>query len=147
MTQPVGIGAAKGRGGEAAAFTWQPLNDALRTRVRHRDSRKEGPSRAVASRRPSRADKKVNGRKHHLVVDTLGMVAAVVQAAPIQDRTEPPGKTWSSTGMRNSPPPISPAAAPTTVPKTKQGALFRQTRKSQSGRTRNGDDRSDPPSR
>ncbi len=41
---------------------------------------------AFASRRPSRADKKVNGRKHHLVVDTLGMVAAVVQAAHIQDR-------------------------------------------------------------
>lgn len=35
------------RGGEAAAFTWQQLNDALRTRVRHRDKRKKSPSMTI----------------------------------------------------------------------------------------------------
>src|SRR4051812_5725309 len=78
--------------------TWAKVNDALRTQVRHRDQRKKSPSLAIIDSqsvktteqggpRGKDAHKKVNGRKRHLVVDTLGMVvAAVVHSAGIQDR-------------------------------------------------------------
>ena len=78
--------------------TWAELNDALRTQVRHRDGRKTSPSLGIIDSQSVKtteqggphgkdAFKKVNGRKRHLVVDTLGMVvAAVVHSAGIQDR-------------------------------------------------------------
>src|SRR6478672_5664715 len=78
--------------------TWAKLNDALRTQVRHKDRRKKSPSMGIIDSRSVKtterggphgkdAHKKVNGRKRHLVVDTMGMVvAAVVHSADIQDR-------------------------------------------------------------
>ena len=78
--------------------TWQRINDALRTQIRHRDQREKSPSMVIIDTQsvkttetggPRGKDphKRVNGRKRHLVVDTLGMVvAAVVHSAGIQDR-------------------------------------------------------------
>jgi putative transposase len=78
--------------------TWSKINDALRTQVRHKNQRKTSPSMGIIDSQSVKtterggphgidAHKKVNGRKRHLVVDTLGMVvAAVVHSAGIQDR-------------------------------------------------------------
>jgi putative transposase len=78
--------------------TWSRINDSLRTQVRHKDKRKKSPSLGIIDSQSVKtterggphgidAHKKVNGRKRHLVVDTLGMVvAAVVHSAGIQDR-------------------------------------------------------------
>jgi putative transposase len=78
--------------------TWAKINDALRTQVRHKNKRKKSPSMGIIDSQSVKtteqggphgkdAFKKVNGRKRHLVVDTLGMVlAAVVHSAGIQDR-------------------------------------------------------------
>jgi len=78
--------------------TWAKVNDVLRTRVRHRAGREKSPSMGIIDSqsvktteqggpRGKDAFKKVNGRKRHLVIDTLGMVvAAVVHSAGIQDR-------------------------------------------------------------
>jgi putative transposase len=78
--------------------TWAKLNDTLRTQVRHRAGRKASPSMGIIDSQSVKtteqggphgkdAFKKVNGRKRHLVVDTLGMVvAAAVHSAGIQDR-------------------------------------------------------------
>jgi putative transposase len=78
--------------------TWSKINDALRTQVRHKNKRKKSPSMGIIDSqsvktteqggpRGKDAFKKVNGRKRHLVVDTLGLVvAAVVHSAGIQDR-------------------------------------------------------------
>jgi len=78
--------------------TWSKINDALRTQVRHRQQRKKSPSMGIIDSQSVKtteqggphgvdAHKKVNGRKRHLVVDTLGLImAAVVHSAGIQDR-------------------------------------------------------------
>jgi putative transposase len=78
--------------------TWSKINDALRTQVRHNHQRKKSPSMGIIDSQSVKtteqggphgidAHKKVNGRKRHLVVDTLGMImAAVVHSAGIQDR-------------------------------------------------------------
>jgi putative transposase len=78
--------------------TWSRINDALRAQVRHKEKRKEGPSLGIIDTQSVKtterggphgkdAHKMVNGRKRHVVVDTLGMVvAAVVHSAGIQDR-------------------------------------------------------------
>ena len=78
--------------------TWSKINDALRTQVRRRNQRSKSPSMGIIDSQSVKtteqggphgidAHKKVNGRKRHLVVDTLGMVmAAVVHSAGIQDR-------------------------------------------------------------
>jgi putative transposase len=75
--------------------TWAKIEDALRGQVRRRDGRAKSPSigiidsQSVKTTEPGGphgkdAFKKVNGRKRHLVVDTLGMVmAAVVYSAGI----------------------------------------------------------------
>jgi putative transposase len=78
--------------------TWSEVNDALRAQVRHKEGRPKSPSMGIIDSQSVKtterggphgkdAHKKVNGRKRHLVVDTLGMVAAaVVHSAGIQDR-------------------------------------------------------------
>src|SRR5512142_2893330 len=78
--------------------TWPRINDTRRTQVRHKHKRKKSPSMAIIDSQsvktteqggPRGKDphKRINGRKRHLVVDTLGLVvAAVVHSAGIQDR-------------------------------------------------------------
>jgi len=77
--------------------TWQKIHDSLRDRLRRQEGRKTSPSAAVidsqtvkttevGGERGYDAGKKVNGRKRHLVVDTLGLIlAVVVHAANVQD--------------------------------------------------------------
>jgi putative transposase len=78
--------------------TWAKINDALRTQVRHRAKRPKSPSLTIIDTqsvktteqggpRGKEPHKKVNGRTRHLVVDTFGLVVAVVvHSAGIQDR-------------------------------------------------------------
>ena len=78
--------------------TWSRINDALRTQVRHKAGRPKSPSMGIIDSQSVKtteqggphgidAHKKVNGRKRHVMVDTMGMVmAAVVHSAGIQDR-------------------------------------------------------------
>ena len=76
---------------------WERIHDALRPKVRELEGREPTPSAAVIQ--PERegprkggprgydAGKKVKGRKRHIVVDTIGLLlAVVVHAADIQDR-------------------------------------------------------------
>jgi putative transposase len=77
---------------------WRRMHDTLRARVRRRDRRHKHPtagvldsqsvkSTAVAGIRGYDKGKNVNGRKRHLLVDTLGLLlAVVVTAASVQDR-------------------------------------------------------------
>ena len=77
--------------------TWQKIHDSLRDAVRRQDGRKTSPSAAiidsqtvktteVGGERGYDAGKKINGRKRHIVVDTMGLIlAVVVHAANIQD--------------------------------------------------------------
>jgi putative transposase len=78
--------------------TWQRLNDTLRDQVRRRAKRKRSPSLAIIDTQSTEtteqggprgkdAFKRVSGRKRHLIVDTLGLILAlVVHSAGIQDR-------------------------------------------------------------
>jgi putative transposase len=78
--------------------TWARINDALRDRVRRRAGRQKSPSMGIIDSQSVKtteqggphgkdAHKKVNGRKRHIVVDTLGLVmAAAVHPADVQDR-------------------------------------------------------------
>lgn len=84
---------------EAAGVTQQVL-DGLRDRVRLREGRTAEPSAGIidsqsvraaetvpATSRGYDAGKKVNGRKRHIAVDTLGLLLCVlVTAASVQDR-------------------------------------------------------------
>ncbi|MGW5365310.1 IS5 family transposase, partial [Actinopolymorpha pittospori] len=88
---------------EAAGIT-QNVLDCLRDRVRVRAGRTATPSAAVIDSasvkaaetvaKPSRgydAGKKINGRKRHIAVDTLGLLlCVVVTAASVQDRDAAP---------------------------------------------------------
>src|SRR5262245_34020745 len=77
--------------------TWQKIHDSLRDKLRRREGRKTSPSAAiidsqsvktteVGGERGYDAGKKVNGRKRHIVVDTLGLIlAVVVHPANVQD--------------------------------------------------------------
>ena len=78
--------------------TWERLNHALRSWLRQKGGRHKHPTAgcldsqsvkctAVPGPRGYDAGKKVNGRKRHLLVDTLGLLlAVVVTAARVQDR-------------------------------------------------------------
>jgi len=78
--------------------TWEAIQNALRTKVRHRDGRPKSPSAAIIDSQTIKttevggprgydAGKKINGRKRHIVVDTMGMLlAVVVHSAGLQDR-------------------------------------------------------------
>jgi putative transposase len=78
--------------------TWRRINDALRDQVRRRARRERSPSLAIIDSQSVRtteqggpkgkdAFKKVDGRKRHILVDTLGLIlAVVVHSAGIQDR-------------------------------------------------------------
>ena len=78
--------------------TWKRIHDTLRAKLRRRAGRHKQPTAgcldsqsakttAVPGIRGYDAGKKINGRKRHLLVDTLGLLmAVVVTAASVQDR-------------------------------------------------------------
>jgi putative transposase len=78
--------------------TWQKIHDALCQKVRQRAGRNAEPSAGILDTpsvktteaggpRGYDAGKKVNGRKRHILVDTMGLLLmVVVHAANIQDR-------------------------------------------------------------
>jgi putative transposase len=78
--------------------TWEKLNTALRERVRQLAGRERTPSAGIIDSQSAKttgikgkrgydAGKRVNGRKRHIVVDTLGLLLiVVVTAASVQDR-------------------------------------------------------------
>jgi len=78
--------------------TWERLNAILRVEVRQKEGREASPSAgiidsqsvkvsAVKGERGYDAGNQINGRKRHMIVDTIGLVlAVVVTAANVQDR-------------------------------------------------------------
>jgi putative transposase len=78
--------------------TWKNINDALVAQVRHLEGRQEQPTAGIidsqsvktadtAEDRGYDAGKKINGRKRHILVDTIGMILmVVVHVGSIQDR-------------------------------------------------------------
>jgi putative transposase len=82
--------------------TWQEITDALRRRVRVEAGREPSPSAGsidsqtvkgteVGGERGYDGGKKINGRKRHIIVDTLGLLLVVmVTAAAADDGTTAP---------------------------------------------------------
>jgi putative transposase len=78
---------------------WEKINRILREKVRQRDGREATPSAAIVDaqsvkttlvkgKRGFDAGKRVNGRKRHIIVDTLGLLLMVlVTSADVQDRS------------------------------------------------------------
>jgi putative transposase len=95
--------------------TWQRLLDAVRGRVRQQAGRAETPSAgcidsqtvkttAVGGERGYDGGKKINGRKRHIVVDTMGLLlAVVVTSAAVDDGRAAPEvlrELWRGTYTR-----------------------------------------------
>lgn len=82
--------------------TWLSLNHALVMLTREREGREASPTAGVIDSQSVKtteaagphgydAGKKINGRKRHLLVDTMGLlIAAIVHRADIQDRDGAP---------------------------------------------------------
>jgi transposase len=82
--------------------TWLGINHALVIRARELEGREASPSAGVIDSQSVKtteaagphgydAGKKINGRKRHLLVDTMGLlIAAIVHRADIQDRDGAP---------------------------------------------------------
>ncbi len=77
---------------------WQQMHDRLRTACRHHYDKEAAPTAAILDSQTVKlgeqggpcgydAGKKINGRKRHVLVDTLGLLlGVVVTAARVQDR-------------------------------------------------------------
>jgi transposase len=86
-----------------AAGLWETINFRLLQQARERAGREASPSAGVIDSQSARttesggprgfdAGKKINGRKRHIITDTVGhLVAAQIHAADIQDRDGAPG--------------------------------------------------------
>lgn len=82
--------------------TWLSINHALVIRAREMEGREASPTAGVIDSQSAKtteaagphgfdAGKKINGRKRHLLVDTMGLlIAAIVHRADIQDRDGAP---------------------------------------------------------
>jgi putative transposase len=78
--------------------TWEEIHDFLRRKLRRQDGRHGAASAAIIDSQSVKASeearhtgydagKKIKGRKRHLLVDTLGLlIAVVIHSADIQDR-------------------------------------------------------------